>query len=317
MVFFAGANLFSRSAPAMRHFAPQAVTLEYANVCAPCPVVLHRDQEHFEVAVEHTLLRNPYPTRTGSLDNSVLVSAPERLYTVPFAPLPPPLVPRRSHIPPVAVVDATRRYIVNEMLAPRPFAPVHYQPAPDVTDAVDILNAALRYLSGLAPARPDYDSRRSSLEIVESSLPASQFHALRDEILSSPLWRGDGPFLLPAGLPKRRFLLRAVSLSGGGHSVSLESVVDYREPFETAPDPDPFEAGLNAADDGSEDTFSDSDVIIGSFEALQLSFLSDSESDGAIPEDDRDATPEMFLSVSAALDRDGFVDIVPDHLSSD
>lgn len=274
MVFFAGSNIFLRFAWASsRHFSTQAAVVEHASVLAPPPIALCRDQEHFDAVVE----RRPLP------------------YTAPFAPLPRPLAPRRIHAPPVAVVDAVRR----------PGA----EPPSHLIDAIDILNAALRYISGLAPVRPELDSRLSSLEVVQSSLSASQYRALRDEVISSPLWRGGAPLLLPAGQPKRRFFLRAVVTRGGDHGACLESIVDYREPFETAFDPEPFET---ESGDDSADELSDSDVEVGSFEALQLSFLSDSEVDGAITVDDRDAGHEMFLDFSAALDRDGFIDVASD-----
>lgn len=277
MVFFAGSNIFLRFAWAcQRHFLPQAAIVEHTSVPAPSPIALCRDQEHFDAVVER-------------------VSLP---YTAPFAPLPRPLAPRRIHTPPIAVVDAVVRSGV--------------QPPAHLIDAIDVLNSALRYISGLAPARPELDARLSSLDIVQPSLSTTQFLALRDEVVSSPLWRGDAPFLLPAGQPKRRFFLRAVVTHGGDHGACLESIVDYREPFEAVFDPEPFETESDPVTtdrDDSADELSDSDVVVGSFEALQLSFLSDSEADGAINADDRDAGHEMFLDFSAALDRDGFIDV--------
>jgi len=277
MVFFAGSNIFLRFAWASpRHFLPQAATVEHASISAPSPIALCRDQEHFDAVVERVALP----------------------YAAPFAPLPRPLAPRRIHTPPVAVVDAVVRSGA--------------QPPSHLIDAIDVLNAALRYVSGLAPARPELAARLSSLDIVQSSLPITQFLALRDEVVSSPLWRGDAPLLLPAGKPKRRLFLRTVVTHGGDHGACLESIVDYREPFEAAFDPEPFETELDPITtdrDDSADELSDSDVVVGSFGALQLSFLSDSEADGAITVDDRGAGSEMFLDFSAALDRDGFIDV--------
>jgi len=132
------------------------------------------------------------------------------------------------------------------------------RPGPDfpsyLIDAVNNLNAALRYSAGISETRPDQGSRLLSLEIVQPSLSVPHFRALRREVLSAPHWaRATGADLYLAhsetlnalfGLdaletllapgtnprradrPTRRLSVRAL-LSGDDYAVRLEIVLDY------------------------------------------------------------------------------------------
>jgi len=275
MVFFAGASIFPRPAASLFNAMPKSVALDYSIVYAPRAMVFRRDQEHLEAAPVHV-----QPACLDSIGTGNVVYHP---HILPFSSLPRPLAPHRSHVPPVAVVSALRRELESpqeavsnsEVEAPLDFnaddSSDHSSNAalgPDFDDdafgppaylinAVDNLNAALRYSAGIANIRPDRGSRLLGLEIVEPSLSVPQFRALREEILAAPLWHRNGPRLVRARQPVRRMALKVDLTDDGDYGVVLESTVDYRG-----------------------------------------------------------ARSEMFLDFSAALDRDGYVEIAPDSSSS-
>lgn len=121
-------------------------------------------------------------------------------------------------------------------------------------EAVNNLNAALRYSAGISQTRPDQSSRLLSLAVVQPSLSVPHFRALRREVLSAPHWaRATGADLylghsetlhalfgldafelaLGTGLnprhadrPTRRLSVRAL-LVGDDYGVRLEIVLDY------------------------------------------------------------------------------------------
>lgn len=100
-------------------------------------------------------------------------------------------------------------------------------PPSRLVNAVNNLNAALRYSAGLSQDQPDLISRLRSLEIVEPSLSVRQFHLLRGAVCSDPHW------LHAAGAPgdfgpTRRLYIRVVAC-GDDHGVVLDNVVDDSE----------------------------------------------------------------------------------------
>lgn len=235
MVFFAGANIFSRSTVPSRGTTPKAVPLNYVSVHAPRPVALYCDQEHLEVFMPRMLPRSLRSIGAGNADGSALHAPP---YTMPFAPQLRPLAPQRSHTPPVAVVTPIRRDdsdcdSTTDSPTSTPVEPPYY-----LANAVNNLDLALKYIAGLGETFPDRNARVLALEIVQYHLTVPQFRVLRDEMLSSSIWR-DAPCLLPVGESKRRFSLRTVLMSDGDYGVRFESILDCRDArSETDFDPD-------------------------------------------------------------------------------
>lgn len=120
-------------------------------------------------------------------------------------------------------------YSPEDRPPPYSLEPPSLEPPDYLTNAINNLNRALRYSAGIEQTRPDRGSRLLGLEIVQPSLSIPQYRALRDEVLTAPLWHADGPRQLRAGQPIRRLSLRAVVMSGGDYGARLESVVDYRD----------------------------------------------------------------------------------------
>lgn len=120
-------------------------------------------------------------------------------------------------------------YSPEDRPPPYSLEPPSLGPPDYLTNAINNLNRALRYSAGIERTRPDHGSRLLGLELVEPSLSVPQYRALRDEVLTAPLWHADGPRQLRAGQPIRRLSLRAVVLNNGDYGARLESIVDYRD----------------------------------------------------------------------------------------